>query len=224
MEADAMTAAVKRLDALGFQVIIHAIGDAAADQVLRSFEALGLDAGSPNPRRHGMVHCEVMTPELLERMARRGILALVQPAFLTHDTAIIEGRLGRERARLCLPLGVMARMGIRTAYGTDCPVESLNPLECIENAVLRRGNEGEAFFPEERVDVYTAVDAYTAGSAYAAFAESRLGRIRPGYLADLSLLDRDIFSVDPREIGKAEVLFTMVGGRIAYAAPGTGAA
>ncbi|MDR1948876.1 MAG: amidohydrolase [Spirochaetaceae bacterium] len=227
MEAGAMAAAVKRLDGLGFQVIIHAIGDAAADQVLRCFEALdcfkaldpGDSSGTPNPRRHAMVHCEVMTTGLLERMARRDILALVQPAFLTHDTAIAEIRLGRERASRFLPLGSMARMGIRTAYGTDCPVESLCPLKCIENAVRRpaRGEEGEScFFPEERVDVYTAVDAYTAGSAYAAFAEDRLGRIRPGYLADLTLLDRDIFSTDPAEIGKAKVLFTMVGGRIAY--------
>jgi predicted amidohydrolase YtcJ len=221
MEADAMAAAVKRLDSLGFQVIVHAIGDAAVDQTLRCFEALDPEgrpgaAAGPNPRRHGVVHCEVMTGDLLERMARGGILALVQPAFLTHDTAIAESRLGRERARLFLPLGTMARMGIRTAYGTDCPVESLSPLECIENAVRRQGKDGRDFFPEERVDLAAAVDAYTSGSAYAAFAEDHLGRIRPGCLADLTLLDRDLFSLPPSEIGKARVLFTMVGGRIAY--------
>jgi predicted amidohydrolase YtcJ len=224
MEDEAMAAAVSRFSGLGFQVIIHAIGDAAAAAAIRSFEAL-----SPDERRrmrHGLVHCEVMSPALLERMARGGFLALVQPAFLAGDVTFAGSRLGRERAAFFLALGSMARLGIRTAYGTDCPVEPLNPLKGIECAVRRHypaeyaEAPGPCFFPEERVDAYTAIDAYTEGSAYAVFAERRLGRIRPGYLADLTLLDRDIFTLPPEEIGTAKVLLTMVGGESAYRIPG----
>ncbi|MDR0388108.1 MAG: amidohydrolase, partial [Treponema sp.] len=165
VDGPVMEAAVKDGDGRGFQVIVHAIGDAAADQVLRSFEAV--TSPGQNPLRHGLVHCEVMSESLLDRMARNGIAAFVQPAFLTHDIFFAESRLGRERARYCLPGASLFRRGISVGYGTDCPVESLNPLEGIACAVLRRPAvpAAESFFPEEGVDVYTAVDAYTLGSA-----------------------------------------------------------
>ncbi|MDR0377482.1 MAG: amidohydrolase, partial [Spirochaetaceae bacterium] len=166
----AMEAAVKDGDSRGFQIIAHAIGDAAADQTLRSFETV--TSPGNNPLRHGLVHCQVMTEALLDRMARNRITAFVQPAFLTHDIFFAESRLGRERARYFLPCASLARRGIPTGYGTDCPVESLDPLQGITWAVLRRpaaaagADPGvESFFPEERVDRYTAVDAYTRGSA-----------------------------------------------------------
>jgi predicted amidohydrolase YtcJ len=110
----------------------------------------------------------------------------------------------------------MNRLGVKTAYGTDSPVESMNPLECIDCAVNRRdvanGYPEEGFYPDECVDVYTAVDAYTAGGAYAEFAETCKGRIKAGYLADMTLLDRDIFTIPKKEIRSAQVLWTMVGG------------
>jgi predicted amidohydrolase YtcJ len=156
---------------------------------------------------------------LLERMARNDLLALVQPVFLASDLHIAEKRVGRELAATSYAFGTMESLGIRVAYGTDCPVESLNPLTCIAAAVTRRDpadKTGEAFHPEESVDVWTAVDNYTLGTAYANFDDNRLGRIRAGYLADLVLLDRDIFSIPPEQIGRARVLFTMVGGELAY--------
>jgi predicted amidohydrolase YtcJ len=229
MDGPAMEAAVRDGDARGFQVIAHAIGDAATDQVLRSLEAV--TSPGHNPRRHGIVHCEVMNEGLLDRMARNSVTAFVQPAFLTHDIFFAESRLGRERARYLLPCASLARRGIPTGYGTDCPVESLAPLEGVAWAVLRRplavpqgsaafeGDAGsvpmEAFFPEEGVDVYTAVDAYTLGSAQVT-GEDRKGRIRPGYLADLVLLDRNIFTIPADEIPSAKVLLTMVGGETAF--------
>ncbi|MDR2740912.1 MAG: amidohydrolase [Treponema sp.] len=223
MDGPAMEAAVKDGDDRGFQVIAHAIGDAAADQVLRSLEAV--TSRGHNPRRHGIVHCEVMNEDLLDRMARNGVTAFVQPAFLTHDIFFAESRLGRERARCFLPCASLILRGIPTGFGTDCPVESLDPLQGIAWAVLRRpmvlerdagSLSAEGFFPEERVDIYTAVDAYTLGSARITGEEGRKGRIQPGYLADLVLLDRNIFAVPADEIPQAKVMLTMVGGEIAF--------
>jgi predicted amidohydrolase YtcJ len=223
MSGPVMDAAVKDGDERGFQVIAHAIGDAAADQVLHSFEAV--TSPGHNPHRHGLVHCEVMSEALLDRMARNNIAAFVQPAFLTHDVFFAENRLGRERARYFLPFASLARRGIATGYGTDCPVESLDPLQGIACAVLRRppapagvdaSMNAEGFFPEERVDRYAAVDAYTHGSALVTGEDDRKGRIQPGRLADLVLLDRDIFTIPADEIPTAKVLLTMVGGVIAF--------
>jgi predicted amidohydrolase YtcJ len=153
-------------------------------------------------------------------MKRNGILALVQPVFLSRDYRIVESRVGKELAASSYAWGDMERLGIPCAYGTDSPVEDINPLLGIEWAVRRTGSGAElppeGFFPRQRVDVYSAVDNYTAGTAYSNFDERRTGRIRPGFLADLVLLDRDIFTVPPEEIGKSRVLLTMTGGKTAF--------
>jgi predicted amidohydrolase YtcJ len=198
MEDEVIETLVKESDARGFQVVVHAIGDAAIDQVLRAFERVTSE--HHNPLRHGVVHCEIMTEDLLDRIARNDITVLTQPVFLTHDVFFAETRLGRERARLVLPFASLEKRGIKTAYGTDCPVESMDPLEGIACAVLRLPPAGgpaysskEGFFPEERVDVYTAVDAYTAGSAFVTGEEDRKDsnkwrRQKPSVLSDRALL------------------------------------
>jgi predicted amidohydrolase YtcJ len=106
------------------------------------------------------------------------------------------------------------------AFGTDHPVESLNPLDCIQCAVLRRDLEAneplEGYYPDECLDVADAVDAYTLGSAFSSREESLKGRIQSGFLADLVLLDKDIFSIPPDTINTARVVFTMTGGQYAF--------
>jgi predicted amidohydrolase YtcJ len=153
-------------------------------------------------------------------MADNGILAFMQPIFLSNDLYVLESRVGRELASTSYALSTMNKLGVKAAYGTDSPVESMSPLECIDCAVNRHdvtnGYPEEGFYTGECVDVYTAVDAYTIGSAYAEFAEDCKGRIKPGYLADLTLLDRDIFTIQRKEIRKAQVLWTMVGGVMAW--------
>jgi predicted amidohydrolase YtcJ len=157
---------------------------------------------------------------LLRRMANNDILAFMQPIFLTHDLYMIENRVGKELASTSYALATMKRLGIKASYGTDSPVESMSPIECIDCAVNRHdvanGYPPEGFYPSECVDVYTAVDAYTTGSAYAEFAEDRKGRIKPGFFADMTLLDKDIFTIPRKEIRTARILWTMVGGKIAY--------
>jgi len=202
----------------GFQVIVHAIGDAAIEETLNAFEKA--TGGHSNELRHGLVHCQITDLPLLRRMVNNGILAFMQPIFLTHDLYFLESRVGKELAATSYAHETMNRLGIKAAYGTDSPVESISPLECIDCAVNRHdvsnGYPKEGFYPGECVDVYTAVDAYTTGSAYAEFAESYKGRIKQGYLADLTLLDRDIFTIPRKEIREAQVLWTMVGGIMAY--------
>jgi predicted amidohydrolase YtcJ len=194
----------------GFQIIVHAIGDAALEAVLSGYEKI-TTPGS-NPMRHGALHCQITDMPLLRRMKNNDILALVQPGFLKSDRHILLNRVGEELASSSYAWGTMEKLGIRTAYGTDCPVLPINPLEGIASAVGREGG----FYPEHAVDTYTAVDAYTTGSAFANFDEHRLGRIKPGMLADMVLLDRDIFTLPPESIPSALVCWTMSGGKIVY--------
>jgi predicted amidohydrolase YtcJ len=203
---------VRKADAAGLQTGIHAIGDAAIEAVIETFEALPPESSR---RRHGVIHCQITDSGLLDRMARRGVVAIVQPAFLAHDLHIAEKRLGSVRAATSYAWGSMEKRGIRSAYGTDCPIEHVNPMQGIAAAVTRQDREGcpeGGFYPEERVDVATAVGNYTAGSAYANFDETRLGRIKEGYLADMALWDTDIFTCPPDAIRQAKTLWTMVGG------------
>jgi predicted amidohydrolase YtcJ len=209
---------IQKAAAGGIQAAVHAIGDAAVEQVISCYEAV--TGPGHNPLRHGVLHCQITDPGLLARMANNDILALAQPIFLLHDLYIAENRVGRALASTSYAWGSMERLGIRAAYGTDSPVESLDPIQGIACAVTRKDPAADypkdGFFPQERVDVYTAVDNYTAGSAYANFDENRLGRIRPGALADLVLLDRDIFTIPPDEIHHTKVLCTIAGGTVVH--------
>jgi predicted amidohydrolase YtcJ len=224
LETETLRALVKKAAENRFQLAIHAIGDGAVDAVLSAYERVTppapASAGGGNPLRHGIVHCQITDNDLLGRMKRRDILALIQPVFLSHDYRMVENRVGKELAATSYAWGEMERLGIRAAYGTDSPVEDLNPLLGIEWAARRTGAGAdlppEGFYPGQRVDLYSAVDNYTIGTAYANFDEHRTGRIKPGSLADLVLLDRDIFTAPSEDIAKARVLFTMIGGKTAF--------
>jgi predicted amidohydrolase YtcJ len=213
-----LTALVTKASARGLQAAVHAIGDAAVEAVISAYEKV--TGPGHNPLRHGVLHCQITDPELLARMGKNDLLALVQPIFVLHDLYMVESRVGRELASTSYAWASMEKGGIRAAYGTDCPVESMDPIQGIACAVTRKDPAAdfprEGFFPAEGVDVYTAVDNYTRGSAYANFDEGRLGRIRPGTLADLVLLDRDIFSLPPEDLHRARVTATMVGGEWVY--------
>jgi predicted amidohydrolase YtcJ len=213
-----MDSLVQKANDAGLQVAIHAIGDAGIEQALDSFEKV--IGSKKNELRHAIVHCQITDLPLLERMAKSGILAIVQPIFLAHDLYMLEDRVGKELASTSYAWATMEKLGIKTSYGTDCPVESMSPIECIACAVNRHdianGYPEGGIYPDECVDVYTAVDAYTTGSAYATFEENRKGRIKQGYLADMVLLDRDIFTTPKKKIREAKVIWTMVGGNMVY--------
>lgn len=201
----------------GMQVVTHCIGDAAVASTMDCYEAAFVDG--ENKLRHALVHCQITDEALLERIAEKDILVFAQPIFLDYDMNIVENLCGKELASTSYAFGTLMRKGAHVSYGTDCPVESYNPFENIYMAVTRKDRAGrpeDGFYPAECVDVESAVDAYTIESAYAEFMEDKKGRIKEGYYADMVLLDRDIFTVDPMEIKEIFPVMTMVGGKVVF--------
>lgn len=201
----------------GLQVVTHAIGDEAIRRTIDSYEKT-FENGK-NHLRHVLNHCQITDEALLERISRDDILVMAQPVFIDSDMKIVEELCGGELASTSYAFGTLIRKGVHLSYGTDCPVEDCNPFPNIYMAVNRKdrqGNPERGFHPKECVDVETAIDAYTIESAYAEFLEDRKGRIKKGYYADMVLLDRDIFTVDPMEIKDILPVLTMVGGKVVF--------
>lgn len=207
----------KAADEHEMQIVTHVIGDAATNSVMKTYEKLIKDG--KNPLRHALIHCQITNREMLENIAEKNVLVMYQPIFLDYDMHIVESRCGKELASTSYAFNTLDKLGGKISYGTDCPVEGCNPFPNIYCAVTRKdlkGSPAEGFYPEECVDIYTAVDAYTEGSAYAEFMENKKGRIKEGFYADMVILDRDIFTVNPLEIKDIQPLLTMVGGKVVY--------
>ena len=201
----------------GLQVVTHCIGDMAVEKTMDCYERAFVEG--ENKLRHGLIHCQITDEGLVRRIAEKDILVFAQPIFLDYDMQIVEELCGKELASTSYAFGSLQRMGAHVSYGTDCPVEACNPFPNIYMAVTRKNREGQperGFYPSECVSVSDAIDAYTIESAYAEFMEDRKGRIKAGYYADLVLLDRDIFTVDPMEIKDIQPEMTMVGGKVVY--------
>lgn len=208
----------------GFGCVIHAIGDEAIDMVLETYEKVnsrysGGSKTGKNPLRHGVIHCQITDMPILERFKQAEVLALVQPIFLHYDMKIVQSRVGENLAETSYAFGTMNKLGVRVSYGTDAPIEDVHTLNCVHCAVNRqdlKGNPKEGFYPKEKVTPAQAVDNYTAESAYASFDENIKGRIAVGHLADMCVLDSDIFAIDPFCIKEANVDMTILGGQIVY--------
>ncbi len=202
----------------GVQVVTHAIGDLAAEEVMDSYEKAFIDG--ENKLRHSLIHCQITDAQQLQRIADRGILVQAQPIFMGSDMGILEGLVGKELAHTSYNFGTLLQMGAHLSYGTDCPVEDCNPFLNLHQAINRRHQDGrpceEGFNPKEKVDVETAIDAYTYESAYCEFKEGVKGRIKPGYYADFVVLDRDIFTCEPMQIKDILPVMTVVGGKTVY--------
>ena len=204
----------------GVQVVTHVIGDGAVQKTLDTYEKVL--AGRPNDLRHGLVHCQITDRAQLERIGRLGILTLAQPVFIHYDSHIVESRVGHDLAQTSYAFKTLAKLGSPVSFGTDSPVEDCNPFPCIAAAVNRQDPDGlpeGGYVPSERMSVAQAVDCYTAGSAYAEFCETRKGRLKPGFWADLIVVDRDIFEIDSHLIGQTKVLLTMTDGEVVYQRP-----
>ena len=201
----------------GMQVVTHVIGDLAIEDTVTSYEKLLVNG--KNPLRHGLIHCQITDMPLLQRISRLGILALYQPIFLDYDMHAVMSRCGAALSSTSYAFKTAEDLNIPVSYGTDSPVEDMNPFPNIYSAVTRKDKAGwpqRGFFPQECVDVPQAIDAYTIGSAYVEFREHDKGRIQPGYLADFTVLDTDIFTCDPMAIRDIHADMTIIGGDVAF--------
>ena len=211
---------IRQADGLGLNIACHAIGDRAGAVVLDAFaEAIGANSRRKNPRRHRIEHAQVLRDEDLRRFLELGIIASIQPSHAIDDMRWAERRIGRARCRNAYRVGSFIRAGVHTAFGTDWFVEPLDPRLGLYAAVTREFPEGGpegGWFPEERVSLEQAITAYTLGSAFAEGMEDVKGKLADGYLADFTVFERDLFSLEPRQWLTTPVTLTVVGGRIVH--------
>lgn len=216
----AMLNRAREADRAGLQVMIHAIGDRANDLILTIFESVR-NANGERDRRFRIEHAQHLRREDIPRFGREKVIASMQPYHAIDDGRWAEKRIGSERAKTTYAFRSLLDSGATLAFGTDWTVAPLDPMLSIYAAVTRRtldGKNAEGWIPEQKISVEQAVRAYTVGSAFAEFQENEKGSLTVGKLADLVILSRDIFTLDPKEIEKVKVVMTIMDGRVVYEA------
>jgi hypothetical protein len=222
LPADELARVVTLLDAEGFDVHVHAIGDRAVREALDAFEAAAR-ANGHRDARHQIAHLQFVHPDDRPRFRRLGVVANAQPFWAVLDGYMRDLTLpfvSAERADWQYPWASLRRAGATLAFGSDWSVSTPDPLALIEVAVNRVAPDdraGEPFLPVERLDLPAALDAATIGAAYANRLDATTGSIEPGKLADLAVLDRDLFDPGPGPVGDARVLATFVEGEVVHA-------
>ncbi|MGQ0796576.1 MAG: amidohydrolase, partial [Methanobacteriota archaeon] len=214
VDPEALKRIVTRLDAEGFQVHFHAIGDAAVRQCLDAVEA-ARKANGIRDTRHHIAHVQVIHPDDVPRFRELGVAATFQPLWACRDSQLVGltfPLLGPERSRRSYLIRSIARSGGRVAFGSDWPVSTANPFEQVQVAVTRScvwDPHAEPLLPEERIDLWDALAAFTIDAAYVNGQEDLTGSIEEGKLADLIVPDRDLFAIEPTEIASTQVLLTL---------------
>jgi predicted amidohydrolase YtcJ len=214
----AMLKRVRDADNAGLQTMIHAIGDRANDLILTIFEQVERENGERD-RRFRIEHAQHLRSQDIPRFARDKVIASMQPYHAIDDGRWAEKRIGKERAKTTYAFRSLLDSGATLAFGTDWTVAPLNPVLTLYAAVTRRTLDGKnpnGWVADQKISVEEAVRAYTMGSAYAEFQETVKGSITVGKLADLVILSRDIFKIDPKDIENVRVILTMVDGRVVY--------
>jgi predicted amidohydrolase YtcJ len=209
---------IRRADAAGLQVAIHAIGDRANAELLDLYARLKDDRGRRD-RRFRIEHAQHLQPADYRRFAELGVIPAMQPYHAIDDGRWAERKIGAGRAASTYAFKSLVDAHARPAFGSDWTVAPLNPLLGLHAAVTRQTLDGEnpgGWFPEQRISVEEALVAYTGDAARAGFAEGSVGAIAPGMLADLVVLDRSPFEVAPSAIRDLQVEMTVVGGRTVY--------
>jgi len=205
-------------DRMGFQIGVHAIGDKGNNWVLNAYEKVQLVNGKRDSR-HRDEHTQTLIATDIPRFAQLAVIPSMQPTHCITDKRFYEKRVGIERCKGAYAWRDLINAGSVPAFGTDYPVEPLNPMEGLYAAVTRKdrlGEEGEGWFPEQKLSMEEAIRFYTLGSAYAQFMEDRKGMIKTGYLADIVIVDKDLLTIPENEIMKTKVDYTIVGGKIVY--------
>jgi predicted amidohydrolase YtcJ len=222
MRQEELNDIVSLYDKENFQIAIHAIGDKGCDVVLNAFEE-SIKRNGQRDSRHRIEHATAIIPEDISRFDTLDVIPSVQPVFGPSYGQTIqsffEDRFGAERAKFTNIWKTLAQANARLAFGTDWPVESLNPMEGIYSAVSRKSISDKAGNPwllDESLSVMEAIEFYTLGSAYASFEEDIKGSLQVGKLADIVVLSKDIFTIPEEEILNTAVVYTILGGKIIY--------
>lgn len=205
-------------DSAGLQVAVHAIGDRANGLLLDIYDSVATAHG-PRDRRFRIEHAQHLRPQDIDRIARTGVVASMQPYHLPDDGRWAEKRIGPEMIKTTYAFRSLLDRHAHLAFGSDWDVTSIDPLLGIWAAVTRRTLDGKhpgGWVPEQKITVEEALRAYTAGDAYGVFAERTRGRLVPGYRADLVLLDQDLTAIPPETIDRVTVRQTIVGGRVVF--------
>jgi predicted amidohydrolase YtcJ len=216
----------------GLSLAVHAIGDAANHEVLRAFKQLRIRESErrtrnvdhhPSPQlRHRIEHVQVVHADDLPRLAEYEIIASMQPIHATSDYQAAD-RFWGTRSKFAYAWNSLIKLGTQMAFGSDAPVESPNPFWGLHAAVARRRADGspgpDGWYPEQKISLLMALQGYTTGAAYAAGIENRLGKLAPGYHADLLVLDKDPFNTPPEELRDMLPLATMIAGEWLYQDP-----
>ena len=220
---DSMRKWVGAADSAGLQVVVHAIGEKANGILLQIYDSVS-QAHGVRDRRFRVEHAQHLRREDIARFGKFGVVASMQPYHAIDDGRWAQKRIGPERIKTTYAFRSLLDQGAVLAFGSDWTVAPLDPLLGIYAAVTRRtldGKNPKGWVPQEKITVEEALRAYTAGNAYGVFAEDRRGKLAPGYLADLVLLDRDLTKIPPEEIEQATVKATVVGGKVVYSAAPT---
>jgi len=210
---------IAKAHANGYQTGTHAIGDKAVDWVLNAVERARRLHGDKG-LRHRIEHAQIVDPKDWDRFRELGVIASMQPTHCTTDMRFCETRVGLERSRNAYAWRTLLDHGAKIAFGSDWPVEPLDPMRGLYSAVTRKNIEGRfpegGWFPEQKLTMAEAIGLFTTGAAYAANEENIKGTLEPGKLADMIVLSKDLFTIEPEEILTTEVLATILGGRIVY--------
>lgn len=204
---------IRRAGKMGFPCAIHAIGDRAVDSVLSAFEAT---ANPPSGARHRIEHLQLMRRKDISRVLKQGVVASMQPTHCTSDIELVENYWGA-RGKNAYIFRTLLDKGVPMAFGSDVPIEPLDPIAGISAAVRRaRPKSRHAFYPQERITALQAVHAFTAGAAVACGQSHCRGYLLPGYPADFVMLSQDIVRSAPLRILETKVLATVIDGVIKY--------
>jgi hypothetical protein len=206
-------------DRFDFQIGVHSIGDKGNNWTLNAYEKAQQTNGKRDSR-HRDEHAQTLIASDIPRFAQLGVIASMQPTHCISDKKFCVKRMGAERAKGAYAWKSLTDAGAILAFGTDYQVEPLNPMEGLYASVTRKdrlGEDGEGWYPEQKITMEDAIKYYTMGSAYAQFMEDRKGMIKRGYLADIVITDKDLLTIPENEIMKTKVDYTITGGKVVYA-------
>jgi hypothetical protein len=201
----------------GYQLCIHAIGDRANREVLDIYEQVFREHPEKKDLRWRVEHAQHLNPADIPRFGKLGVVAAMQGIHCTSDGPYVILRLGQKRAEEgAYVWQKLMQSGAVVGNGTDAPVEDVSPLKCFYASVSRKLKDGSVFYPSQRMSREEALRSYTWNNAYAAFEEKLKGSLEPGKLADITVLSRDIMTIPEDQIPATDVVYTIVGGKVAF--------